>query len=320
MKWKEQNSKSVTSQTIRKSRSIVKNQTIVRIRLAYQPPLAWDEMLAFLALRAIPGVESVTDQVYRRTVSLRNRNRVYRGWISVANLPERNSLCVRFASSLLPVLAELRTRIRCLFDLNCNPTEIYEKLKIMNELRPNLCVAGLRLPGCFDPFELSVRAVLGQQVTVKAARTLAMRFAAAFGKKIRTPFADLNLTFPNPDRIDRLTTPIENHLGPLGIIGSRARAIFALTEALMTGSFSLSQSAEAENAMEKLLKLPGFGSWTVQYIGMRALGQPDAFPHTDYGVKKALPGLTPREILLLSQNWSPWRSYATFMLWNSLTK
>lgn len=320
MKWKEIKLKSIPDRQLRKGRSMLKRPQFIRMRFAYQPPLAWDELLAFFAVRAIPGIESVTDQVYRRTVSLRNGNRVYRGWISVANLSEKNSLSVRFASSLLPALAALRTGIRCLFDLNCNPTEIFEKLKIMNELRPDLCVTGLRLPGCFDPFELSVRAVLGQQVTVKAARTLAMRFAVAFGGKIITPFADLNLTFPSPDRIDRLTTPIENHLGPLGIIGSRARAIFALTEALMNGTLSLSQSTEAEETMEKLLRLPGFGPWTVQYIGMRALGRPDAFPHTDYGVKKVLPGLTPREILLLSQNWSPWRSYAAFMLWNSLTK
>jgi len=320
LKWKEQSLKSVRSQTTRKSRSKPRNHPIVRIRLAYQPPYAWDEMLSFLAARAIPGVESVTDHAYRRTVSLQIGIHVYRGWISIANLPERNSLSVRFASALLPVLAEVCTRIRCIFDLNCNPTEIYEKLKIMNELRPELCVTGLRLPGCFDTFELSVRAVLGQQVTVKAARTLARRFATAFGRKIITPFQDLNLTFPNADLIYRLPIPIENHLGPLGIIGSRARAIFALSEALMTDSLLFSQSAESENTKEKLLKLPGFGPWTVQYIGMRALGWPDAFPHTDYGVKKALPGLTPQEILQLSKIWSPWRSYATFMLWNSLTK
>jgi AraC family transcriptional regulator of adaptative response / DNA-3-methyladenine glycosylase II len=167
---------------------------------------------------------------------------------------------------------------------------------------------------------MSVRAVLGQQVTVRAARTLAMRFSAAFGETIVTPFDELNFTFPSPGVIHTLEAPIEDRLGPLGITRARARSIFALAEALVTGSITFSQSADPEREMEKLLKLPGFGLWTVQYVGMRALGWPDAFPHTDYGVKKALSGMTPKEILDLSQAWRPWRSYATIMLWNSLEK
>ena len=188
----------------------------------------------------------------------------------------------------------------------------------MNELRPNLCIPGLRLPGSFDPFEMSVRAILGQQVTVKAARTLAMRFADAFGEKISTPFDELHCSFPSPEIIYRLELPIENQLGPLGIIGARARSIFALAEALVTDTIHFNPGANPELETEKLLQLPGFGPWTVQYVGMRALNWPDAFPHTDFGVKKALTGLMPKEILDVSQAWRPWRSYATINLWNSL--
>lgn len=292
----------------------------ITLTLGYRPPYAWDKLLSFLAARAIPGVESVAGNAYRRTSAVQKGETVHMGWISVANKPEGNSLSITLAASLLPVLSQVLAKIRRLFDINCDPLEIYEKLAVMNELSPNMCVPGIRLPGSFDPFEMSVRAVLGQQVTVKAARTLAMRFTEAFGCKIETPFEELMYTFPSPGTIYNLQAPVENHLGPLGITGARARSISALAKAIMTGSISFSQSTDPENEMEKLLKLPGFGPWTVQYIGMRALGWPDAFPHTDYGVKKALQGMAPVEILNLSQAWRPWRSYATINLWNSLSE
>lgn len=292
----------------------------VTLSVSYRPPYAWDQLLAFLAARAIPGVESVTGNVYRRTAAIAKGETVYSGWVAVTDMPRKNSLAVTLAPSLLPVLPQLLTKIRCLFDTNCNPAEIYAKLSVMNTLAPDLCVPGIRLPGCFDPFELSVRAILGQQVTVKAAATLAGRLAAAFGARLSTPFEELSFVFPGAEQIYALTSPIENHLGPLGITKARARSILALAEALLTGAITLNHSTDPAKAMEKLLQLPGFGPWTVQYIGMRALGWPDAFPHTDLGIKKALPDLTPKEILTLSQAWSPWRSYAAITLWNSLSK
>lgn len=293
------------------------NNEEITLSLGYRPPYAWDELISFLEGRAIPGVESVRDKVYRRTVSIQKGEAVHRGWISVSNIPKNNSLSVTVAPALLPVLSHVLARIRCLFDINCDPAEIYEKLKVMNELSQGICVPGMRLPGSFNPFEMSIRAILGQQVTVKAARTLAMRMAFAFGEKIETPFEELNVIFPSPGAIYKLAQ-IENQLGPLGITGSRARSILALSEALVAGSVSFSHSADPQKEMGKLLQVSGLGLWTVQYIGMRALGWPDAFPHTDHGVKKALSGMVPQEILKLSQAWRPWRSYATMNLWNSL--
>lgn len=292
----------------------------ITLSIGYRPPYAWDKLISFLDGRAIPGVESVEDGAYRRTVALPKGDTVYRGWIIVTNKPKQNALAVTVAPSLLPVLARVLTRVRHLFDVDCHPAEICGKLRVMDEIAPDMCVPGMRLPGCFDPFEMAVRAILGQQVTVKAARTLAMRFAAAFGAAIDTPFAALKFTFPAPEVISRLEIPVENHLGPLGITGARSRSIFALAEALVTRSITFAPGTDPEKEMEKLLELPGFGPWTVQYVGMRALGWPDAFPHTDYGVKKALAGMSPREILDLSQAWRPWRSYATINLWNSLAK
>jgi AraC family transcriptional regulator of adaptative response / DNA-3-methyladenine glycosylase II len=298
--------------------AMAENKETITLTLGYRPPYAWDELLEFLADRAIPGVELVKDGTYNRTVSIRNGNDVYCGWISVANKPKSNSLSVTVCCSLLPVLPKLLVNVRRLFDLNCEPVEIYNKLSVLNELAPDLCVPGLRLPGCLDPFEMSVRAILGQQVTVKAARTLAMRFAHAFGGTIGTPFEELKYTFPASETIIKLESPIENKLGVLGVTGIRARSIFALAEAIESGSLHFTSEAEPEAELEKLLKLPGFGPWTVQYIGMRAFGWPDAFLHTDYGVKKALANLTEKEILDKSREWKPWRSYAVINLWNSL--
>ncbi len=302
----------------KKGRSMEENHNGITLSLGYRPPYAWDTLISFLAARAIRGVESVIGDTYRRTVAIKKGETIHYGWISVANRPTRNTLSVTLATTLLPVLSQALAKIRHLFDVNCIPEKVYEKLAAMNKLAPNICVPGIRVPGCFDPFEMSVRAILGQQVSVKAAGALAMRLVNLLGEKMDTPFEELAFAFPHPDRICALGGPIENHLGPIGIFGGKARAILALAEALATGSITLSYSANPGDVMEKLLKLPGFGPWTVQYIAMRALGWPDAFPHTDHGIKKALLDRPPHEILALSQTWSPWRSYATMLLWNFL--
>jgi AraC family transcriptional regulator, regulatory protein of adaptative response / DNA-3-methyladenine glycosylase II len=292
----------------------------ITLSLGYRPPYAWDSLISFLAVRAIPGVESVAENSYRRTAAIRAGETTHCGWISVTNRPKQNALSVTVARTLLPVLAQVLARIRLLFDADCSPDLVCEKLAAMKELVPNICVPGIRVPGCFDPFETAVRAILGQQVTLKAARTVAARLVRAFGVSMDTPFEELSFLFPHPAEICALAGPIENHLGPLGIAGARARSILALAEALTTKSITLSYGANPAEEMEKLSSLPGFGPWTVQYIAMRVLGWPDAFPHSDHGVRKALSNRPVQEILALSRKWSPWRSYATILLWNSLSK
>lgn len=292
-------------------------QDSLTLFLGYRPPYLWTELLAFLGGRAIPGVEQVAGNAYHRAVVLQQGETVIRGWISVENNEKRNALAVTLSRSLLPVLPKVLGRVRHLFDLDCDPVEVYGTLQGMNRIRDGLCVPGLRLPGCFDAFEMAVRAVLGQQITVKAARTLAMRMAAAYGTALSTPIEGITHCFSTPAEICGLDGSIENHLGPLGVIGARARSIQALARALERGDIDLSRNADPHAQMEKLHTLPGFGDWTVQYVAMRALGWPDAFPHTDYGVKKALEGLTPKEILALAEEWRPWRAYATIHLWNA---
>lgn len=290
----------------------------ITLLLAYRPPFAWGTLLGFLGERAVPGVEHVDSSRYRRTVSITKKGATQKGWISVSNCPERNVLAVTLPSSLFPVLNQVLARVRFLFDVNCTPEEIQEKLGAMRIGGDLVFEPGLRLPGCFDPFEMTVRAILGQQVTVRAARTLAMRLASQLGEPVQTPFKELTVTFPTIERICALEHPVEDHLGPLGITGARARSIRALAEALRQGAIRLGPGADPEREMKNLAALPGFGPWTVQYLAMRALGWPDAFPHTDHGVKKALGNLPPKDILALAQGWAPWRSYATLSLWNHL--
>ncbi len=290
----------------------------ITLLLPYRPPFAWETLLKFLGERAIPGVEQVTDLQYQRTVSITQKSCIHRGWLSVSNRPERNGLAVTLSPSLFPVFNQVLSRIRFLFDLNCTPDEIGERLGSVHVGEKRLYEPGLRLPGCFDPFEMAVRAILGQQITVRAARTLAMRIAAAFGESLTTPFPELNTTFPSPQQICALEPPVENHLGPLGVTAARARSIRALAEALQQGTIRLGAGADPELEMANLSALPGFGPWTVQYLAMRIFGWPDAFPHTDYGIKKALGNRPPREMLALAREWAPWRSYATLSLWNHL--
>ncbi len=286
--------------------------------LTYRPPFAWETLLNFLRGRAVPAVEQVEASLYRRTVSIDQQGKTYRGWISVSNRPEWNRLEVTLSSSLLPVLNQVLARLRFLFDLNCRPEEIEKKLGNMHIGKRRVFEPGLRLICSFDGFEITVRAILGQQITVRAAQTLAMRVATRLGKYIQTPFKGLTVTFPTIERICDLELPVEEHFGPLGIIGARARSIRAVAEALKQGAIRLGPDADPKRAVESLGALPGFGPWTVQYVAMRTLDWKDAFPHTDYGVKRALGNQPPKELLALSQEWSPWRSYATMCLWNYL--
>lgn len=291
------------------------NATIT-IALGYRPPYQWEQLLRFLAKRAIVGIETVVDDAYLRTVRITNGQTQLTGWIRVKHLPDKNRLAVTLSESLLPALSRVLAQVRSMFDLYCDPEAVYATLQTMNELRPGLCVTGTRLPGSFDPFEMAVRAVLGQQITVKAAGTLAARFVAAYGTPIETGIAGLTHVFPTPETFLALPGPIEQHLGPLGVIASRAQTIAALAKALTAGSLDLHLGAPLQEA-DKLLQIPGIGNWTANYIVMRTLGYPDAFLETDAGVKKALP-YPKKELLQLAETWRPWRSYATVNLWHTL--
>jgi AraC family transcriptional regulator of adaptative response / DNA-3-methyladenine glycosylase II len=291
----------------------------VTLALGYRPPYLWEEMLRFLAGRAISGIDAVKDGQYMRTVHLAtSEGKPVYGWMRIGHRPQHSVLSVTVSETLLPVLPQVLSKVKRLFDLYCDPEAVYETLQAMNDIRPGLCVLGTRVPGCFNAFEMAVRAVLGQQISVKAASTLAARIVSAYGPPIQTGIEGLDHIFPLPEDILALGGAIEDRFGVLGVTAARSRTIYALARALAQGEIDFDLCAQPEEEIKKLTAIRGIGSWTAQYIAMRAMEWPDAFLETDAGVKKALQPRTSKELLQISKAWQPWRSYAVVNLWNTL--
>ncbi len=280
------------------------------VELGFRPPYDWKALLGFLAARTIDGVERVTVRSYARTVQLRRNGREYTGWIEIAPIPKKHALRATVSSSLRGALPLLLGRIRHLADVGANPHDIAHVLGSLAKGH-----VGIRVPGAFDGFEIAVRAVLGQQVSVKAARTLAGRFAEAFGAPVETPFADLRVLFPTSQAVAERSA---DETARLGVVGARSRTISALARSVSGGSLVLAPGCDVASTLDMLRALPGIGEWTAQYIAMRALAWGDAFVHTDLGVIKALRYLPPKQILAAGEAWRPYRSYAVMHLWRSL--
>ena len=279
--------------------------------LSFRPPYDWESMLRFLGARSIAGVEEVTATTYRRIVSpgiSPTTAGAPSGWIEVTPHRRKATMRVTVSSSLAKNIPAVLARVKHLFDLSCQPAEIAEAL---GELAADN--RGLRVPGAFDGFEVAVRAVLGQQVTVAGARTLAGRFAAAFGTPVESPFDALTTVFPSAKRIAEAEP---DEIARLGILPSRARTIHELARAVADGELRLAPGVDVAAALEKLKALPGIGEWTAQYIAMRALAWPDAFPHTDLVLMKALGEKNPKRTLAAGEAWRPWRAYAVMHLWS----
>ncbi len=282
-----------------------------KVRLSYRPPFAWHALLRFLARRGIKDVEWIDGEYYLRTLAIGQ----CRGWIRVGDDPRQHCLRVEFSHSLTPVLPVLLQRLRQLFDLSARPDQIADHLSRDPLLAPLVLQSpGLRVPGCFEPFELAVRAILGQQVTVAAATTLSKRLAARFGQPVVTPFPELSRLAPTAEDFIGATA---DDIGSLGIVGSRINAILALADATRHGLFRELQNEPQQRGPQRLTELPGIGPWTAQYIAMRAFSLTDAFPKEDIALRKALGGLTPRAAEQRSLIWRPWRSYAVMLLWQA---
>ncbi|WNG30396.1 DNA-3-methyladenine glycosylase 2 family protein [Cystobacter fuscus] len=301
------------SELRRASDEAVGSRSLV-LRLDYRPPLDWEQLLLYLRGRAIPGVEHVGDSEYRRTVRLGSRT----GWLVVRKDPRRPALLAEVSLSLAGVLMQVATRLRALFDLDARPEVISECLG--RDALLARCVQarpGLRVLGAFEPFELTVRAILGQQVTVRAATTLSGRLVARFGEPVDGPHAELSRLFPLPET---LAAASEDDVAALGLPGARARSLLGVARAVAEGSVRLDRHAEVDETMAALEALPGIGAWTAHYVAMRALRWPDAFPASDLGIRKALGGVTAKEAGARAEAWRPWRSYAAMHLWTSLSE
>jgi len=291
---------------LRRSRPAGPARETLSCEVSYRPPLDWDALLSFLVGRASSGVEGRDGRRYQRTV----RSGEHRGWIAVEPVEGRAALRVTLSAALAPALRPTLARVRRLFDLQADTAAIAAHLGPPAEAH-----SGLRVPGAFDGFEVAVRAILGQQVSVRAASTLAGRFAAALGEPLATPFAALTHLSPTPERV-AAAEPEE--LVALGILAARARSIVSLARAVTEGEVSLEPGGDVEATMARLRRVLGIGEWTAQYVALRALAWPDAFPHTDLGIRKALGGGTPGQTLKAAEEWRPWRAYAAMHLWKSL--
>jgi AraC family transcriptional regulator, regulatory protein of adaptative response / DNA-3-methyladenine glycosylase II len=280
-------------------------------RLEFRPPYAWHSLLDYLRLRAIPGVEMADATHYRRTVSIEDKH----GWIAVSRAAQQNALNLEISPSLAPVIGAVIVRVKRLFDLGAVPDAVSALLS-RDPLLAKVVkrIPGLRVAGAFDGFELAVRAILGQQVSVKGATTLAGRWAQAFGTPIATPYAELNRLTPTAQRMAAVP---KDEIAALGIVGARARCLSMLAPAVLERRVVLTYAANVEEQIDALMRLPGIGPWTAQYIAMRALHWPDAFPSGDLMLMRAA-NATQKQLEALAQAWRPWRAYATHYLWQSL--
>ncbi len=284
----------------------------LRMRLDYRPPLDWPRLLDFLGARGIAGVEYAADGVYARTVRVGSAA----GTVSVAPVAGKPWLVAEASLALAPALAHVVARLRALFDLDARPDLVATHLCSDPMLRAHVRRrSGLRLPGAFDPFETAVRAVLGQQVSVAAATTLAGRLARRFGTPLEeAPSPALAILFPSPEV---LAGASPDAIAAVGMPRARAETVLALSTAVADGSLELAPGADPDDVARRLDALPGIGPWTAQYVVMRALHHPDAFPADDLGVRKAL-GVRGAEAERRAAPWRPWRAYGVMHLWESL--
>lgn len=283
----------------------------VTLKLPFTPPYDWAAMTQFLSPRAIPGIEVVEPDCYRRSFRLDRAE----GVVEVRPVADANHLLATIRTSDISGLATIVARLRRLFDLDADIAAIDAHLAADPLLAWRVAERpGLRVPGAWDGFELAVRAVLGQQVSVRAATTFAGRLAAAHGAPLATPDPrGPDRAFPTPEAV------AEADLTAIGLTRARAATLNALGQAMAADRHLLRAYETLEETTEKLTALPGIGPWTAQYVAMRALREPDAFPASDLGLMRAMEvaGVrpSPTQLAATAEAWRPWRAYAALRLW-----
>ena len=280
-----------------------------RFSLRFRPPFCWPALLGFLAPRAIPGVEAVDGGTYRRIFSLNN----HIGWLEASLDEPANALSLRIRFPEPRWLFLIVERVRRLFDLSADSEEITSHLRRDRMLTSRIASRpGLRIPGCWDGFELAVRAILGQQVTVAGATTLSGRLVRAFGAPVVVS-QKLTHIFPSPEKL------ADSDLSKIGLPKARALCLRSLAQAVCNGKIAFSGVVNVEEFLGRFCDLPGIGAWTAQYVSMRALGEPDAFPASDLGLLRAAGFRNSRELENRAEGWRPWRAYAAMYLWQGVS-
>jgi AraC family transcriptional regulator of adaptative response / DNA-3-methyladenine glycosylase II len=290
------------------------HQENITLRLHHRLPFQSEALMRFLARRSIPGVEEIVDGHYRRAA-------VFGGSVGLVDLDlseDPDHVIMRLQIDDLHDVDLAVQRCRRLLDLEADPATIAQVLGTDPMLAPLLGARpGLRVPGAVDGWEIAVRAILGQQVSVAAARTMAGRMVAVFGQQIPAPESDLTHLFPPPEAV------VEADLASLGLTGIKVEAIRGVARAIIHKELKLDHGADRKHVAERLQRLPGIGPWTVSYIAMRALGDSDAFPVSDLGIRQAFARLgletNARYVEHRAERWRPWRAYAAVHLWESLS-
>jgi AraC family transcriptional regulator of adaptative response / DNA-3-methyladenine glycosylase II len=280
----------------------------LRIVLDVRPPFDPAVAFAFLRARAVAGAEAFVGDAYVRTASIGGKS----GFVTITPAKGKDALVVQVSSPLASSLMPIAVRVRRVFDTDADPSLIGAHLARDPLLKKRVAARpALRVMGAFDPFEWAVRAVLGQQVSVRAALTIASRLVARFGTPVKEGELELS-AWPDAARLANAT---EDAIGSIGLTRARARTVRALARAVADGAVVLDRTADGGEARKALLAVPGIGPWTADYIAMRALGWPDAFPAGDLGLRKALGGISTAECEARSERWRPWRAYAAAHLW-----
>jgi AraC family transcriptional regulator, regulatory protein of adaptative response / DNA-3-methyladenine glycosylase II len=297
----------------------------ITLKLPFSPPYDWSGLIQFVAGRTMPGIETITiapgasaaTAVYQRTIALGAAH----GVIEVRPVAGENYLIAKIQFPQVTALAQIVERLRRIFDVSAPTTMIAEQLATTPYLK-NIVMyrPGLRIPGAWDGFELAVRAILGQQISVAAATTLASRLVAAYGELLGagdTAWASpaLRFVFPRPELL------VEEDLTKLGITTARSTAITSLAATMIENPAALQGFQNLEDAVKQLCKLPGVGEWTAHYIAMRWLREPDAFPASDLALLRAIEKheqpMTKARLVALAEDWRPWRAYAAMYLWSA---
>jgi len=286
----------------------------ITLRLGYRPPYDFEAILTFLRGRALPGVEMVDEHSYARVFGTPDAP----GWLRLSQWPGREhalrlELHCPQPAQMLGVVGKLRR----MFDLDASPQSISDALRESPVLRPMLRKRpGLRLPGGWDGFEIAVRAILGQQVSVAAARTLATRIVHKFGTPVAAPLPGLERLFPGPELL------VDADLRSIGLTTARAATVRGVAQALLDGQIDFRSEQPLEEFVERWIALPGIGEWTAHYMAMRALSHPDAFPAADLILRRAAAGTGPelstKALTSLAEAWRPWRAYSVMHLWRSV--
>jgi AraC family transcriptional regulator, regulatory protein of adaptative response / DNA-3-methyladenine glycosylase II len=288
----------------------VRHQDQIVLRLAYRPPYDWEQVHAFLAARSVPGVERVDGNAYMRTVDTDSGFAV----VHVSPIKGEDALELRVTGATPCSLLQISSAARRVFDVAADPSVVTAAFRHDLLLAPLVRQRpGLRIPGVWNPFECAVRAVVGQQISIRGARTLTARLVQCCGRSVRSS-SELTWLFPTPAQLAAAD------LSAVGLTRARAAALKSLATAAVEGT--LDWEAAPDHVWRSLTALPGIGEWTAQYVGLRALGEPDAFPASDLVLRRMAAGadgspLSVRAMEQRARSWRPWRGYAAMHLWRA---